>query len=90
MKTAQKEGILPWLLPDTKAQVTVEYVQEQGRDVPRRVHTVVLTAQHTPEVTVEELRKEILEKVIRKAIPSKYLDNDTVYHVSLPSLPFLN
>ncbi|KAL2826556.1 S-adenosylmethionine synthetase [Aspergillus pseudoustus] len=81
LKAAQASGMLPWLRPDTKAQVTVEYVEDQGRMVPTRVHNVVITAQHTPDVSIERLRQEILDNVVRKSIPAKYLDDRTEYHI---------
>ncbi|KAL4875658.1 methionine adenosyltransferase [Aspergillus karnatakaensis] len=81
LKAVQHKGILPWLRPDTKAQVTVEYLEDKGRMVPLRVHNVVVTAQHTPGVSVETLRQEILDKVIRKSIPAEYLDDRTAYHI---------
>ncbi|KAI9370353.1 S-adenosylmethionine synthetase [Aspergillus egyptiacus] len=81
LKAAQTTGILPWLRPDTKAQVTVEYLDDKGRMVPTRVHNVVITAQHTPGVSVEKLRQAILDKIVRKAIPAKYLDDRTAYHI---------
>lgn len=85
MKTARLDGTLPWLRPDTKTQVTVEYIRRKnGETVPLRVHTVVLTAQHTQDVTVEELRKAVYEKVICKAIPAEYLDDQTAYYVRFP------
>ncbi|GMG42812.1 unnamed protein product [Aspergillus oryzae var. brunneus] len=62
-------------------QVTVEYVEDEGRMVPTRVHNVVITAQHTPGVPLEKLRQGILDKVVRKSIPAKYLDDRTAYHV---------
>ncbi|KAE8392504.1 S-adenosylmethionine synthetase [Aspergillus alliaceus] len=81
LKAASIKGILPWLRPDTKAQVTVEYMENQGRMIPIRVHNVVITAQHTPDVTVERLRQDIINKIVHKSIPSKYLDDRTVYHI---------
>ncbi|KAJ5922477.1 S-adenosylmethionine synthetase [Penicillium verrucosum] len=81
MKFARVKGTLPWLLADTKTQVTMEYMEDDGRVIPIRVHTIVLTAQHTPDVTVEKLREAILDQVIRKAIPPKYLDSKTIYHI---------
>jgi len=82
MKTSRLDGTLPWLLPDTKTQVTIEYARRKnGETVPLRVHTIVLTAQHTSDVTVEELRREVFEKVIRKAVPAQYLDDQTVYYI---------
>lgn len=82
MSAARRDGSLPWLRPDTKTQVTVEYKHDNGAVVPVRVHTVVVSAQHAPDITTEELRKEILEKIIKKSIPAKYLDDKTIYHVS--------
>ncbi|KAL9064408.1 MAG: hypothetical protein Q9157_007844 [Trypethelium eluteriae] len=81
MKTARNNGTLPWLRPDTKTQVTVEYAHDGGAVIPKRVDTVVVSAQHAPEITTEQLRKEIKEKIIKTTIPSKYLDDKTVYHI---------
>ena len=82
MSASRRDGSLPWLRPDTKTQVTIEYKHDNGAVVPVRVHTVVVSCQHAPEITTEELRKVVLEKVIKKAIPAKYLDDKTIYHVS--------
>ena len=84
MKDASRDGSLPWLRPDTKTQVTVEYEHDGGAVKPVRVDTVVVSAQHADSVTTEELRKEILEKIIKKVIPAKYLDEKTIYHVRGP------
>jgi S-adenosylmethionine synthetase len=81
MKEARKSGELPWLRPDTKTQVTVEYAHDNGAVIPLRVDTVVVSAQHSEDITTEELRKEILNKIIKKVIPAKYLDDKTVYHI---------
>ncbi|GJN68502.1 S-adenosylmethionine synthetase [Purpureocillium lilacinum] len=81
MSAARRDGSLPWLRPDTKTQVTVEYKHDNGAVVPVRVHTVVVSAQHSPDITTEELRKEIKEKIIKKTIPAKYLDDETIYHI---------
>ncbi|PSN64395.1 S-adenosylmethionine synthetase [Corynespora cassiicola Philippines] len=81
MKEARNDGSLPWLRPDTKTQVTVEYAHDGGAVIPLRVDTVVVSAQHSEDITTEELRKEILEKIIKKVIPAKYLDEKTVYHI---------
>lgn len=82
MAAARRDGSLPWLRPDTKTQVTVEYKHDNGAVVPVRVHTVVVSAQHSEDIGTEELRKVIKEKIIKKVIPAKYLDEDTIYHVS--------
>jgi len=82
MAAARRNGSLPWLRPDTKTQVTIEYQHDNGAVIPLRVHTVVVSAQHSEDITTEKLRKEILEKVIKKVIPAKYLNDETIYHVS--------
>lgn len=82
MKEARNDGSLPWLRPDTKTQVTIEYEHDGGAVVPKRVDTVVVSAQHSEDITTEQLRKEIKEKIIKKVIPSNMLDDKTVYHVS--------
>ena len=65
LSEARRDGTLPWLRPDGKSQVTVEY--EDGR--PLRVDAVVVSTQHAPEVSTETIRKEIDEKIIRKVVP---------------------
>jgi S-adenosylmethionine synthetase len=81
MAEARRDGSLPWLRPDTKTQVTVEYAHDGGAVVPLRVDTVVVSAQHSEDITTEELRKEIKEKIIKKVIPAKYLDDNVKYHI---------
>jgi len=81
MAAARRDGSLPWLRPDTKTQVTVEYKHDHGAVIPLRVDTVVVSAQHSPDITTEQLRKEILEKIIKTTIPAKYLDDKTIYHI---------
>jgi S-adenosylmethionine synthetase len=75
---ARKSGVLDFLRPDGKAQVTVEY--ENG--TPRRIHTVVVAAQHVPQVKYDTIREGILEEVVRKAIPEDMLDNQTKYFIN--------
>ena len=82
MTDARNDGSLPWLRPDTKTQVTVEYAHEGGAVVPLRVDTVVVSAQHSESISTELLRKEIKEKIVKKVIPAKMLDDQTTYHVS--------
>ena len=67
----RRDGTLWWARPDSKAQVTAEYRFEQGACVPIRVHTVVVSCQHSERVTLETLRKDIMEKVINTTIPNK-------------------
>jgi len=84
----RRDGSMPYLRPDTKTQVTVEYEMDNGACVPLRVHTIVISTQHSPEVTVEQLRKECRENIINVVIPSKFLDDRTVYHIQ-PSGSFV-
>ena len=81
MKEARQNGSIPWLRPDTKTQVTIEYAHDGGAVKPLRVDTVVVSAQHSDDVTTEELRQVIKEKIIKKVIPANLLDDRTVYHI---------
>ena len=74
----RRTGELPWLRPDGKAQVTLEY----AGGVPTRVHTLVISAQHDPDVDMDELRAAILQKVVRQAVPERLLDARTLYYVN--------
>jgi S-adenosylmethionine synthetase len=65
MAECHHDGSIPWLRPDTKTQVTVEYKQNGSELTPERVHTIVISAQHAEEVTTEELRKVIMEKIVK-------------------------
>lgn len=88
LASARRDGSLGWLRPDTKTQVTVEYKKNGGAVTPVRVDTVVVSTQHSDEITTEDIRSEILEKVIKKVIPNDLLDDKTVYHI-LPSGRFV-
>ena len=78
LEIVRKEKIIEGLRPDGKVQVTVEY---EG-DEPIRIDTIVVSAQHIQEKNVEELRKEIIEKVIKEVVPAKLLDSNTKYLVN--------
>lgn len=78
----RRSGEFPWALPDGKSQVTAEYEFVNGAAIPKRVHTIVLSTQHTSDVSVEELRKLIMEKVVKTVVPAKYIDAKTVYHIN--------
>ena len=88
LSECRKDGSLPWLRPDGKTQVTVEYSLKDGACVPHRVHTVLLSTQHAPDATLEEIRHQLREKVVKPVIPEKYLDDQTIYHL-LPSELFI-
>jgi S-adenosylmethionine synthetase len=78
LATVRKNGSLDFLRPDGKSQVTIEY--ENG--TPKRVDTIVIAAQHSPDVTYEELREAIIEDVIKKVIPKEMVDGDTRYFIN--------
>jgi len=82
LSEARNTGVLPWLRPDAKTQVTVEYKKEGGAVIPQRVHTVVISTQHAESVSNDEIRKGLLEQIIKKVIPEKYLDEHTVFHLN--------
>ncbi|MBN2035929.1 MAG: methionine adenosyltransferase [Chitinispirillaceae bacterium] len=75
---ARESGKLPYLRPDGKSQVTVEY---EGKK-PVQIDTVVLSTQHAPDVSYARIRKDLIETVIKKVIPAKLLDNKTIYHIN--------
>ncbi len=75
----RKEGVVNYLRPDGKTQVTVEY-DEQRR--PVRVDAVVVSTQHAPEATLEQIRKDMIELVIKPVIPAELLDEKTKYYVN--------
>jgi S-adenosylmethionine synthetase len=68
--------------PDAKTQVTVEYRNENGTMIPVRVHTVVISVQHSEDVTNEVIRSDLMEQVIKPSIPSNLLDSKTIYHLN--------
>ncbi len=74
----RKSGKLPWLRPDGKSQVTVEYVDGK----PHRVHTVVIAAQHSPEVDYDTLHEAIVEEVIKKVVAPEMLDKETQFFIN--------
>jgi S-adenosylmethionine synthetase len=78
LEQVRKEGLLKYLRPDGKGQVTVEY--ENG--LPKRVEAVVLSSQHDESVDIETLRKDLKELVIDKVIPSEYIDKDTKFFIN--------
>jgi len=81
-------GTLGWLRPDAKSQVTVEYKTEGKTIVPVRVHTVLVSTQHNPEISQEDIIAQVKEHVIKPVIPSQFLDENIIYHIN-PSGSFI-
>ncbi len=74
----RKNGTLPYLRPDGKTQVTIEYHD----DTPVRVDAIVVSSQHAPEIEMEDLRKDIIEKVVKPIIPQNMMDEDTKFYIN--------
>ncbi|MBI2216525.1 MAG: methionine adenosyltransferase [Candidatus Rokubacteria bacterium] len=75
----RKSGALPWLRPDGKSQVTVRYVDGK----PRAIDTVVISTQHSPEISSEQLRKDVIEQVILPVLPAEFMDHKRcTFHVN--------
>jgi S-adenosylmethionine synthetase len=79
LSDVRKNGTLPYLRPDGKSQVTVEYDENNK---PIRIDAVVISTQHSENVTNDELRSDILKQVIQAALPAEMLDEDTKYHIN--------
>jgi len=88
LSICRRQGILPWLRPDAKTQVTIQYRREGGAVVPIRVHTIVISTQHNPEVSNEVIRAGLREHVIIPTVPSHLLDDKVIYHLN-PSERFV-
>ncbi|XP_014103219.1 S-adenosylmethionine synthase isoform X1 [Bactrocera oleae] len=78
----RRSGEFSWARPDSKTQVTCEYLFNQGAAVPKRVHTIVVSMQHSEKIALEDLRKEVMNKVIKEVIPAKYFDENTIVHIN--------
>ena len=74
----RKDGTLPWLRPDGKSQVTVEYDDEK----PARVDTVVVSTQHSEDVSLEEIRKSVTDLIIKEVVPEELMDKDTKIYIN--------
>jgi S-adenosylmethionine synthetase len=81
MAELRRNGGLPWARPDSKTQVTCEYKMDNGACVPVRVHTVVVSVQHSEDIELEQMRAELMEKVVKAVIPARYIDDKTIYHL---------
>ena len=75
----RKDGTISYLRPDAKAEVTVEY---DDQDKPLRVDTVVLSTQHDPDVTLDQIRQDVIDQVIKAVIPAELLDDQTKYFIN--------
>jgi len=79
----RKNGTCPWVRPDGKTQVTIEYKKEtDGSMAPQRVHTILISTQHSEEVDNDKIKADLMEHVIKPVVPAKYLDEDTIYHIN--------
>ncbi|NNE70839.1 MAG: methionine adenosyltransferase [Rhodothermales bacterium] len=76
----QQNSPMPYLRPDSKSQVTIEY--EDDNRTPKRVHTVVVSTQHSEDVTLAQIKKDVREHLIPKVIPASMLDDDLILHVN--------
>ena len=74
----RKAHVLPWLRPDAKSQVTIEYVD----DMPNRIDAVVLSTQHSPDVSYEDLKEGVMEEIIKPILPATMLDKNTKYYIN--------
>ena len=74
----RKAGLLPWLRPDAKSQVTIEYEDSK----PKRVEAIVVSTQHSPDVDYEDLKEGVMEEIIKPIIPSKMIDDNTKYFIN--------
>merc|ERR1712045_266744 len=79
MTENRKDGTMPWLRADSKTQVTIEHKIDNGAVIPVRVHTVVISVQHSEDITNEQMRKALKEDIIDKVIPANLLDANTIY-----------
>jgi S-adenosylmethionine synthetase len=79
LSEVRKKDILGYLRPDGKTQVTIEY--KNGR--PHKINTIVISSQHSPDITLKEMKEDIIEKVIKPVVPKKLLDEENItYHIN--------
>eukprot|EP00878_Enallax_costatus_P016836 GHUV01017672.1.p1 GENE.GHUV01017672.1~~GHUV01017672.1.p1 ORF type:complete len:414 (+),score=80.44 GHUV01017672.1:112-1353(+) len=84
----RKQGLCPWARPDGKTQVTVEYLRDGGHLLPQHVHTVLISAQHSPDISYKEVQDELFKHVITPVIPAHFLTEKTQYYLN-PSHSFI-
>jgi len=78
LEKVRRNRKLPWLRPDGKSQITVEYENNK----PKRIHTVVVASQHAPNIPYRQLRKQIIEHVVLPVLPKRLVDNKTIFHIN--------
>ncbi len=78
LSEVRKQGILPWLRPDGKTQVTVEYAYGK----PKRIHTVLISTQHNPEISQQEIREALIEHVIDPVLPAELVDRNLIIYTN--------
>merc|ERR1711988_344647 len=82
LTVVRKNGVLPLLRPDGKTQVTIEYEKKGGFLKPKRIHTIVISTQHDPKYTQEQLKIDLMEKVIKPIVPADLIDDKTIFHIN--------
>ena len=81
----RKNGICPWVRPDGKTQVTIEYEKDSdlnGYMKPKRVHTILISTQHDENISNEDIKRDLMKHVINEVIPEQYIDSDTIFHLN--------
>lgn len=84
----RKDGTCPWARPDGKTQVTIEYLRDGGHLEPLRVHTLLISTQHSPDISLSEVQDELMKHVVTPVIPQRLLAPDTQYFLN-PSKSFI-
>jgi len=79
MAELRRNGECAWLRPDSKTQVTIEHELRDGEVIPLRVHTVVISVQHSEDISLEDQREQLKSKIVQAVIPAEYLDENTIY-----------
>ena len=88
LSKVRKEKTLDWVRPDGKTQVTIEYQDKNGEMIPKRIHTVLISTQHNEDVSNEQIRKDLREKVCDAVLPKDLVDKNTKYFLN-PSNRFV-
>jgi S-adenosylmethionine synthetase len=88
LTTVRQKGTIKWIRPDGKTQVTIEYKKDGGNVIPVRVHTILISTQHDPDVELAQIKKDLIEYVITPIIPKEYLDEQTNFILN-PSGTFI-